>query len=94
MPTALLIFLLQAGAVLPPVEPVEQATLQQQKLELEFDQHWEMYLLAEHGCPDVTQVVAREVKPADCTKQPSILADEFAKARRLAMKVFLLREKK
>lgn len=62
--------------------------------EIQFDQHWTRYLLAEHGCPFVPLkgAVLQPIQISDCTNPPRILADEKARARELAKKVFGLVE--
>jgi hypothetical protein len=86
--TAMLIGLLLArvhGAELDPV--ALRAT------EIQFDYHWERYLLAELGCPTLTgTTVVKGLTADDCKEQPLLLADEKKKARELAKKVFGLVE--
>lgn len=68
---------------------------QTQQQEIEFDQHWLRYLLAEHGCPlnqAVAPAVVAPVLASDCTGQGMILASEKARARELAKSVFGLAE--
>lgn len=62
-------------------------------VDVEFDRHWSIYLMAEFGCP-VTKDghVAEPLTPGDCHLPPQLLADEKAKARELAKKVFNLGE--
>lgn len=90
----LYLFLLQAP-ILASTQPA--ATSTQDRLELEYDRHWETYLLAKHGCPDpnhaANDAVAKPIKKSDCTLPPRILGGEFEKAREIAKRMFGLKEK-
>lgn len=63
------------------------------RTEIAFDNVWSRYLLAKVGCPIPDQVI-KVFSADDCVLTPQVLADKKLEARRLAMKVFDLQEKK
>lgn len=64
------------------------------RVEIQFDRHWSVYILTKYGCPVMPDgKVAAPVNPEDCKKENAqIRYDEFAKAKALAMRIWGLRE--
>jgi len=63
------------------------------RMEIEFDKAWVPYLMAKIGCPLPDKVI-KFITTDECLLTPVILADKKMEARRLAMKVFDLQERK